>query len=119
MNGPARASRHVLVYVTASGEPEARRIARTLVEERLVACANVIPAVRSYYWWQGELQEDSEAAFVAKTTADRVDAVVRRVKELHSYTVPAVLALPILAGNPEYLDWVDRECATGLPRPEA
>lgn len=106
---------HVLIYVTTSGEDEARRIARTLVAERLVACANIIPRVASYYWWQDELQEDEEAAFVAKTRADRVAAVVRRVKELHGYTVPAILALPILGGNPDYLAWVDRECLAARP----
>lgn len=105
--------RHVLIYVTAADPEEARRIARTLVEERLVACANVLPAVHSYYWWDGRLQEHGEAAFLAKTTAERVDAVIRRVRELHSYTVPAVLALPVLAGNPAYLEWVDRECLAG------
>ncbi|HEY8450272.1 MAG TPA: divalent-cation tolerance protein CutA [Bacillota bacterium] len=101
----------VLIYVTTSGEEEAVRIARTLVEERLVACANVVPAVRSFYRWEGALQDDREAAFFAKTTRDRVDDVIRRVRELHSYQVPAILALPVLAGNAAYLAWVGDECA--------
>lgn len=119
VSGPVPTTGYVLVYVTTAGEEEARRIARALVEERLAACANVIPAVRSYYWWQGALQEDDEAAFVAKTRADLVDAVIRRVRELHGYTVPAILALPILAGNPDYLAWLDRECAARVAETEA
>lgn len=112
-------SSHVLVYVTASSAEEAQRIGRALVEERLAACANVFPAIRSYYWWQGELQEDGEAALILKTTADRVDAVIRRVRELHSYTVPAILAVPVLAGNPDFLAWIDRECSAAATTPDA
>src|SRR5690606_8194408 len=100
----------VLMYVTTSGEEEAARIARTLVEERLVACANILPPVRSFYWWEGELQDDREVVFVAKTTAGLVPRDIQRVKELHSYQVPAILALPILEGNAVFLQWVRQEC---------
>lgn len=103
----------VLIYVTTANEEEARRIARTLVEERLVACANVFPPVRSFYWWEGEIQDDQEVVFVAKTERSLVDKVVARVKELHSYSVPAILALPIEAGNQDYLNWVTAECLGG------
>jgi periplasmic divalent cation tolerance protein len=97
------------IYVTAGSEEEARTIARTLVEERLAACANVIDRVTSYYWWEGAVQSDPEAVLIAKTQADRVDAVVARVKALHSYDCPCVVALPLVGGNPAFLDWIAAE----------
>lgn len=103
-----------LVYMTASSRDEARKIGRTLVEERLAACANVIDGMESTYWWQGTLTEDREAVLIAKTRADLIPALTERVKALHSYTVPCVVALPILAGNPAYLEWLRTE--TERPR---
>jgi periplasmic divalent cation tolerance protein len=101
-----------LVYMTAASREEARKIGRALVEERLAACANVIDGMESVYWWQGKLTEDRETVLIAKTRAELVPALTERVKELHSYTVPCVVALPILAGNPAYLDWLAAETAT-------
>ncbi len=100
---------HRLVYITAGSAAEAKRLARTLVAERLVACANVIEGVTSVYWWEGEVQEGAEASLIAKTRSDRVDAVIARVKELHDYSCPCVVALPILAGNPDFLAWIATE----------
>ena len=100
---------HRLLYITAGSAEEAARLARALVEERLVACANVLPGITSFYWWEGAVREDAEAALIAKTPADRVDAVVDRVKALHSYSCPCVVALPILAGNPDFLAWIGAE----------
>jgi periplasmic divalent cation tolerance protein len=79
------------------------------VEERLVACVNVLDTVRSLYWWEGKVQEEDEALFVAKTRSELVEKVVARVKELHSYQVPCVVALPVAAGNPDFLDWITAE----------
>lgn len=98
-----------LVYMTASSREEARKIGRALVEERLAACANVIDGMESTYWWQGKLTEDREAVLIVKTRADLLPALTERVKALHSYSVPCVVALPILAGNPAYLDWLAAE----------
>jgi periplasmic divalent cation tolerance protein len=98
-----------LVYMTAASRDEARKIGRALVEGRLAACANVIDGMESIYWWEGKLTEDREAVLIAKTRAERVPALIERVKQLHSYTVPCVVALPILAGNPAYLDWLAAE----------
>jgi len=100
-----------LLYVTAGSRDEAKKIGRALVEERLVACANVIDGMESVYWWQGKLTEDREAVLIVKTRAALVDSVIARVKALHSYTVPCVVALPILAGNPAYLEWLATETA--------
>lgn len=98
-----------LVYVTASSDEEAEMIARTLVGERLAACANLLGAIRSIYWWEGTLQEDGEVALVLKTRGELVDRVVARVKEVHSYDCPCVIALPVSAGNPEFLNWIESE----------
>ena len=99
------------LYITAGSRDEAKKIGHALVEARLAACANVIDGMESVYWWQGKLTEDREAVLIVKTRADLVAAVTARVKTLHSYTVPCVVALPILDGNPDYLDWVAAETA--------
>jgi periplasmic divalent cation tolerance protein len=98
-----------LIYVTAASRDEAVALGRALVESRLVACANVLGAATSIYWWEGEVQEESEAVLVCKTRSELIDSVIERVKELHSYTCPCVVALPITAGNPAFLDWIAAE----------
>jgi periplasmic divalent cation tolerance protein len=99
--------------ITASSLDEARRIADALVSERLAACANLLPGAQSIYRWQGEIVRADEVLIIAKTRAALVDAVIARVKALHSYQVPCVVALPILAGNPDYLDWLETETGPG------
>jgi periplasmic divalent cation tolerance protein len=94
------------VYVTASDAAESRRIGRTLVEEGLAACVNILPGHTAIYRWQGKLEEAEESAFVAKTTVDRFEALRARIRALHSYTLPAILALPAASGDAEFLDWV-------------
>ena len=106
-----------LVYVTASSMEEARKIGRALVEERLVACVNLIDGMKSIYRWQGALEEGDEVVLIAKTTAGRVSAIVERVKALHSYTVPCVVAMPIEGGNPDFMQWIaDESAAAGSAR---
>ena len=97
------------VYMTAGDEDEARKLGRALVEARLAASVNVIPAVRSFYRWQGRVHDEREAVLIAKTRESLVDDLVARVKELHSYDCPCIVALPIRAGNPDYLDWITAE----------
>lgn len=101
------------VYLTAAGEDEAHALARMLVERRLAACVNVVPTVSSYYWWQGAIVEDREALLLAKTTAARLDELIAAVRSAHSYTVPAIAAWPVAAGNPDYLRWVEEETRGG------
>ncbi len=102
-----------MLYITAGSRDEAKKIGRALVEGRLAACANVIDGMESVYWWEGKLTEDREAVLIVKTRADLVAAVTARVKALHSYAVPCVVALPILDGNPNFLAWVGTETAAG------
>lgn len=97
------------IYVTAASLDEAKRIGRALVEERLVACVNILPGATSLYRWEGAVHEDAETVFFAKTRAELVDAVVARVTDLHGYDVPCVVALPIEAGNPDYLRCIAAE----------
>jgi periplasmic divalent cation tolerance protein len=98
---------HVVVFVTASSPEEADRIGRALVHERLAACANLVPSIASTYWWQGKVERAGEALLVLKTRQELVNRLQARVRELHSYTVPEVIAFPIVAGNPDYLRWID------------
>ena len=104
-----------LVYMTAGSMDEARKIGRALVEERLVACVNLIGGMTSIYWWEGAVEEGSEVVVIAKTTAGRVGAVIERVKALHSYAVPCVVALPIESGNDAFMTWIARETADAAP----
>ena len=101
----------VFAWVTAGSVEEAQRLARTVVSERLAACANMIPGMRSVYWWQGEMGEAEETIVVFKTRSDRFDALAARVKALHSYDCPCVVALPVTTGLPAYLDWISSESA--------
>ena len=94
------------VYVTASNRDEAMQIAKTVVSERLAACANVIDAMRSVYWWNGELQEDDEAVLIFKTRRALIPDLTARIQELHSYDCPCVVALDITDGNNDYFKWV-------------
>jgi periplasmic divalent cation tolerance protein len=105
------------LYVTAPNAEEAGKIGEALVQERLVACANVLGPISSIYWWQGQVQRDSEAVLIAKTRADLVERVIARVKALHSYTVPCVVSLPIDQGNPDFLRWIEAETAPAGAKP--
>jgi len=87
----------------------AARIGRALVEERLAAAANLVPGVRSIYRWQGVVHDAPEVMLVAKTQAARVEALAARVRALHPYELPGVVALPVVAGDPAYLDWIAAE----------
>lgn len=96
----------IVVLMTFSSSTEAGKVATALVEERLAACVNLVPGVRSLFIWDNALEDAQEVLAVAKTTLDRFDALVSRVKALHSYSVPEVIGLPVLVGSEDYLNWV-------------
>lgn len=96
-----------IVFTTLPSAEQAAALARTLVEEGLAACGNVVPAVRSIYRWQGKLQDDAEALLLLKTRADLVAALESRLRELHPYEVPELLAVAVDAGFRGYLDWIE------------
>ncbi|MBI4594231.1 MAG: divalent-cation tolerance protein CutA [Candidatus Rokubacteria bacterium] len=95
-----------VVLSTAPSAEEGIGIGRRLVEEQLAACVNVVPGARSLYIWDGALQETDEALLVIKTRRDQYPALARRIQELHSYSVPEILAVPVESGSPAYVDWV-------------
>jgi periplasmic divalent cation tolerance protein len=103
--------RAVLVYTTYPTLVEAERAGRAIVERRLAACVNILPGMVSYYWWQGALERGAEVVMIIKTRASLADRVAAAVKELHSYTTPAVLILPIEHVDPAYCDWLMAETA--------
>ena len=102
-----------VVLMTAPGLEEAQGLARELVGRRLAACANLLPGVRSVYWWEGALEEAQEVMLVLKTTSERVEDLVRVAEQVHSYDVPEVLALPITGGSGPYLQWLTAEVHEG------
>jgi periplasmic divalent cation tolerance protein len=96
----------IIVLITTSDEVEAARIARALVEARLSGCVNIIKGIRSIYSWQGKVQDENEVLMVVKTRESLFYSLMEKVKELHSYTVPEIIALPIIRGSEDYLKWL-------------
>jgi len=97
----------VVVFITVPNEEDGAAIAQALVESRLAACVNIVKNVRSIYLWQGKIEDDSEVLMIAKTRLELFNALESRVKELHSYDVPEIIALPIIAGSADYLKWLN------------
>ncbi len=105
------------VYITTESPEQAERIGRALVEEKLAACANILPGMRSVYRWKGAVETAQETVLIAKTRMALADALAARVKALHTYEVPCVVVLPIAAGLPDYLRWIDDETVPQAPIP--
>lgn len=97
------------IYMTAGSRDEARKIGKELVAAGLAACVNILDNMNSFYKWQGEIQDDTEVVIIAKTTEDRVPALIEKVKALHSYDCPCIVAIPVSGGNQAFLDWVAAE----------
>jgi periplasmic divalent cation tolerance protein len=98
---------HVVVFITFPSKEEAYRVSKKLVEEKLVACANVVDKVRSFFVFQGKFEECDEALAVIKTRLEALPNLIALVRSMHSYSVPEIIAMPIIAGHDEYLKWVD------------
>jgi len=105
------AERAVFVYTTYPSLVEAERIGKALLERRLAACVNILPGMISHYWWQGAIERGEEVVMIVKTRASLAEGVRAAVKEMHSYTTPAILVLPIEGGEPGYIDWLMQETA--------
>jgi len=102
----------IVVYITAP-KNRAESIARLLVEEKLAACVNIVESVKSVYWWEGNVEEDEESLLIIKTELGVLGKLVNRVKEIHPYEVPEIIALPIIGGNPDYLSWITSSLGLG------
>jgi periplasmic divalent cation tolerance protein len=106
--------RALLVYTTYPSIVEAERAGRSIVEQRLAACVNILPGMVSHYWWQGAIERGEEAVMIIKTRASLAERVCAAVKEMHSYTTPAIMVLPIEQVDAAYLNWLmaETEAAT-------
>lgn len=102
-----------LVYVTAPSLAEAEALAKLAVEGRLAACANILPGMRSLYWWRGKLESADEVVLILKTTDELAARLTAALTTAHSYECPCVVALPISGGNPDFLRWIADETAPG------
>ncbi len=102
-------SEPLLVLMTAANAEEAERIASMLVETRLAACVQILPAIKSVYRWKGEIVREDEVLFLAKTTREKFDELDRAVRAIHSYETPEIIALPIVAISDAYLEWLRGE----------
>jgi periplasmic divalent cation tolerance protein len=105
-NREADMSDEIMIFITAASDDEAVTIARALVSDRLVACANIVPHVRSVFFWEGKVCDENEILIIGKSKSPLMPQIIQTVKSLHSYTVPEIIAVPVVEGSPEYLAWL-------------
>jgi periplasmic divalent cation tolerance protein len=98
---------YIVVFITAASSAQAKKIAQALVERKFVACVNIIGSVSSIFQWKGKVDKASEVLLIAKSMKTRLPGIVKFVKSMHSYSVPEIIAMPIIGGRREYLDWID------------
>ncbi len=101
--------KNCVIYCTVPNEFNANLIATTLVEDNLAACVNILPSVTSVYKWEGIVQNDNELLLIIKTQEDKFSEIENKIKELHEYSVPEIIALPIIKGNDDYQNWIVKE----------
>ncbi|MGA2091162.1 MAG: divalent-cation tolerance protein CutA [Endomicrobiales bacterium] len=94
------------IFITVPNKKQAKAITSALLEKKLVACVSCLDHLHSRYWWKGSIETSSELLLIAKTVAAHVPEIIKCVKSIHSYTVPEIIAVPIVAGNGDYLDWI-------------
>ena len=100
---------YIVLLITASNIEEANKIAEVLLNQRKAACVNIVPGVSSLFWWQDKLDSAQESLLIVKTKASLLPEIISLVKGIHSYDVPEIIALPIVGGNQDYLEWIDKE----------
>mgnify|MGYP001569025732 CR=1 FL=1 len=100
---------YIIVFVTASKEEEAVKIANSIVDAKLAGCVNIVKNIRSIYRWQGKTEDENEVLMIIKTKKNLFQNLKKSIKELHSYSVPEIIALPITEGSEDYLKWLDEE----------
>ncbi|MFH1129042.1 MAG: divalent-cation tolerance protein CutA [Candidatus Omnitrophota bacterium] len=98
---------YIIIFITASSIEEAEKIAQGLLGKKLVACVNIIDNLKSLFWWQGKIDHAKEVLLVAKSKKTKFTSIIRLVKSLHSYEVPEIIAIPLVAGEKKYLRWID------------
>jgi periplasmic divalent cation tolerance protein len=102
---------YIVVLITTRDAREAQKIATALLKRRQAACVNIAPQVDSSFWWQDKLESNQESLLIVKTRDGLLPDIIKTVKKNHSYEIPEIIALPIIGGSEEYLDWIDREVA--------
>jgi len=98
---------HIIIFVTVSNKKEAQKIAAGLIKQKLAACVNIVDKVDSLFFWEGKTQKAKESLLIIKSRKDKMPKVIKLVKSLHSYTVPEIIALPVIAGDKPYLRWIN------------
>ena len=101
-----------LAYITAKDKEEAEALSQGILEKRLAACTNILPGMRSQYWWEGKIESADEAVLLVKTLENKKDDLLAHVRKHHSYSVPCVVFLKVDGGNPDYLKWLSDEVQT-------
>jgi periplasmic divalent cation tolerance protein len=99
----------VVIFITVGTDEEAKKIANILLSQRKVACVNILPRVSSCFWWHDKLDSAQESLLIIKTKASLLGEIVGLVKEIHSYDIPEIIAMPIVGGNQDYLEWIGKE----------
>ena len=102
-------SRKIIIFITTASKKEAEKIAGTLVKEKLAACCNIIDSVSSIFRWKGKICNENELLLIVKSSSELFNEIVKKVKAMHSYDVPEIIALPIIDGSDDYLKWIDDE----------
>lgn len=101
-------SAYIVILITTADAKEAQQISRVLLEQRKAACVNIISNVDSSFWWEGKIDSARENLLIVKSKASLLPEIINLVKKTHSYTVPEIIALPIIGGNQDYLDWIEK-----------
>lgn len=101
---------NIVIFITTKNASEAKKISQALVRAHLVACVNIVPGIRSLFWWQGKVDSAAEVLMIAKTKKSCFKKIVKMVKSLHSYQTPEIIGLPIVDGDGAYLKWLEASC---------
>ena len=101
-------SAYIVLLITTDSASEAQQISKVLLEQRKAACVNIIPNIDSLFWWEGKVDSARENLLVVKTKASLLPEIINLVKGIHSYTTPEIIALPIIGGNQDYLEWIEK-----------
>lgn len=102
---------YIILFITTGSDEEAQKISKILLEGKKVACVNIIDKVSSHFWWEGKLDSAQENLLIAKTRASLLSEIIELVKKTHSYDIPEIIALPIIGGNQDYLEWLEQSVA--------
>jgi periplasmic divalent cation tolerance protein len=100
---------YIVVFITVKDPEEAQKIAKALLKRRQAACVNIVPEVDSHFWWKDKLDSTKESLLIARTKESLLPELIKSVKKIHSYSIPEIIAIPIVGGSRDYLEWIDSE----------